>query len=152
GGYEVDLLEEAARRLGLQIRYRRSLWSVIVSELASGTLDAICSAATVTEDRKREVDFCQPHLKLQLAVVRRQGSPGGKAFHRNQVGVRRGTVAEAYVRERGTSPAYLTESNDDLYLALSSAKIDVVVDDSPIATYFSRLMPGLCVVGLLPKT
>jgi polar amino acid transport system substrate-binding protein len=46
----------------------------------------------------------------------------------------------------------LTESNDDLYLALSSAKIDVVVDDSPIATYFSRLMPGLCVVGLLPKT
>src|SRR5438105_4157127 len=89
-GYEVDLLEEAARRLGLQIRYRRSLWSVIVSELASGTLDAICSAATVTEDRKREVDFCQPHLKLQLAVVRRQGSPGGKAFHRNQVGVRRG--------------------------------------------------------------
>ena len=34
-GYEVDLLEALARRLDVQFRYRRALWSVIVEELAT---------------------------------------------------------------------------------------------------------------------
>jgi hypothetical protein len=38
-GYEVDLRADLARRIGLQLRYRSSLWSVIVGELASGALD-----------------------------------------------------------------------------------------------------------------
>jgi hypothetical protein len=62
-GYEVDLLCEMEKRLGTQLRYRRALWSVIVSELTSGGLDIVCSAATVTEERKHEVDFCRPHLE-----------------------------------------------------------------------------------------
>jgi ABC-type amino acid transport substrate-binding protein len=63
-GYEVDLLRNLARRLNVQLRYRRALWSTLIRELASGRLDIICSAATVTEDRRREVDFCRPHLAL----------------------------------------------------------------------------------------
>jgi len=34
-GYEVDLLEEVAHRLGVQLRYRKSYWSVIVDELVA---------------------------------------------------------------------------------------------------------------------
>jgi ABC-type amino acid transport substrate-binding protein len=63
-GYEVDLLRDVARRLNVQLRFRRALWSALIRELASGALDIICSAATVTEDRRREVDFCRPHLAL----------------------------------------------------------------------------------------
>jgi ABC-type amino acid transport substrate-binding protein len=70
-GYEVDLLQELARRLGFRLSFRRALWSVIVRELIAGDVDLICSAATVTKEREREVDFCIPHLKLALA--------GGKA-------------------------------------------------------------------------
>src|SRR4051812_16518275 len=68
-GYEVSLLEELARRLGVALRYRRSYWSAIVGDLIAGRIDAICSAATVTPERARDVDFCTPHLALTLAVV-----------------------------------------------------------------------------------
>ena len=60
-GYEAALLEEVAHRLGVQLRYRRAYWSVIVDELVAGDIDVICSAATVTEDRCRQADFCEPH-------------------------------------------------------------------------------------------
>jgi ABC-type amino acid transport substrate-binding protein len=150
-GYEVDLLEDLARRIGLQLRYRSSLWSVIVDELASGALDVVCSASTVTEERQLKVDFCRPHLSLTLAVVRRQEGMGGIDLRGCCVGVRRGTTAEAHVRRDGTAASMRTsESNDDLYGELRNGAIDAVVDDSPIAGYFSRIMPGLRVAGVVP--
>lgn len=46
----------------------------------------------------------------------------------------------------------MSESNDDLYTALKQGKVDSVIDDSPIARYFSESLPGLRVAGILPKT
>lgn len=153
-GYEVDLLEEVARRLDLQIRYRRALWSVIVDELATGDIDVICSAATITEERQRQVDFCDPHLGLTLAVVARQDTVSiGADFAGLRVGLRRGTTAEDFARAHGVStPAMLCESNEEIYAALAVGALDAVIDDSPIATHFARVIHGLRYVGALPDT
>jgi extracellular solute-binding protein (family 3) len=75
-GYEVDLLQEIGQRTGFELSFRRALWSVIVRELVAGDIDLVCSAATVTKEREREVDFCFPHLSLALAVVKRNGITG----------------------------------------------------------------------------
>jgi polar amino acid transport system substrate-binding protein len=151
-GYEVDLLRDVARRLGVQLRYRRALWSALIRELALGVLDIICSAATVTEDRRREVDFCRPHLALALAVVRRADDvSSGVSLRGARVGVRRGTTAEAHVNSDGTAASVrLSESNEELYAALRAGEIDAVVDDSPIAQYFSTVVPGLHACGVVP--
>jgi polar amino acid transport system substrate-binding protein len=152
-GYEVDLLREVARRLGVRVRYRRALWSVIVGELVSCKLDLICSAATVTEARQNEVDFCEPHLKLQLAATRARDGLRDIDLAGERVGVRRGTTAESYVRKEWRSISItLSESNDDLYKALAARELDVVVDDSPIASYYSHAIPGLQLAGLVPGT
>jgi ABC-type amino acid transport substrate-binding protein len=152
-GYEVDLLRNLGRRLGLQLRYCRALWSVIVDDLMCGKLDIVCSAATITEDRRRVVDFCHPHLDLSLAVVRRHEDRGGIRLRGARAGVRRGTTAEAHIRsEGGAASIRLSESNDDLYAALKAREIDAIVDDSPIAQHFSRCIPELRVCGLVPKS
>jgi ABC-type amino acid transport substrate-binding protein len=133
------------------IRRSRQL-RVIVGELTSGALDVVCSAATVTEERRQEVDFRRPHLSLALAVVRREDRIGGIDLGRWQVGVRRGTTAEARVRHDGTAASLrISESNDELYRELAAGAIAAVVDDSPIAGYFSRLVPGLRVAGALQE-
>lgn len=152
-GYEVDLLEALAGRLGAALRYRRAYWSAIVADLAAGRVDAVCSAASVTPERAREVDFCRPHLDLTLAVVTRAGDPAGTALSDRHVGVRAGTTAEAYARAHGAlEPAAVSESNDELYAALAAGALDAVVDDSPIAAHFARTVPGLAVAGALPGT
>ncbi|MBV9624949.1 MAG: transporter substrate-binding domain-containing protein, partial [Acidobacteria bacterium] len=61
-GYEVDLLNEISRRAGLILSFRRALWSVTIDELMAGELELVCSAAAITSERGREVDFCLPHL------------------------------------------------------------------------------------------
>ena len=153
-GYEVDLLEEVAHRLGVRLRYRRAYWSVIVDELVAGDIDVICSAATVSEARRRQADFCDPHLDLTLAVVTRNDTEDiGADFAGLRVGLRGGTIAEEFARNHGVSdPALLCESNEEMYHALAAGNIDVIIDDSPIAAHFAGNIPGLRYVGPLPNT
>jgi len=153
-GYEVDLLEGVAQRLGVQLHYRRAYWSVIVDELVAGDIDVICSAATVTEERCRQADFCEPHLNLTLAVVTRDDTADiGTNFTGLRVGLRGGTTAEEFARSHGVSdPALLCESNDEMYDALAAGSLDAIIDDSPIAAYFSRNIPGLRYAGALSDT
>jgi ABC-type amino acid transport substrate-binding protein len=67
-----------------------------------------------------------------------------------RVGVRRGTTAEALVNSDGTAASVrLSESNEELYAALRAGEIDAVVDDSPIAQYFSTVGRGLHACGVV---
>ena len=153
-GFEVDLLNEIAAQLQMELQYRRSFWSRIVEELIAGSIDVVCSAATISEERRRTADFTRPYLEISLATVSRGGEE-----HRDiedddgRIGVRRGTTAADYVEARHRDPALLSESNDELYDALSRREVDVIVDDSPIAAHFVRTTsaPALAMT-ILPET
>jgi polar amino acid transport system substrate-binding protein len=152
-GFEVDLLELIAERLNCGVEYRRAWWSVLMEELTSGNLDLVCSAATVTEERKKKVSFCGPHLQLQLALVVRQDASDLKNIQTPRFGVRRGTTAEEFLRARlGHQPAALSESNEELYQALSAGSLDAVIDDSPIARHFAACIEGLHYKGAFDGT
>ena len=56
-GFEVDILETVAERLGLTLRYRRAVWSQILDELDRGLIDVVCTAATYTPERARQFDY-----------------------------------------------------------------------------------------------
>jgi ABC-type amino acid transport substrate-binding protein len=145
-GYEVDLLETIASKLGWRIEYRRTIWSTIVAELMASKIDALCSAATVTPERAQQVDFCSSHLQLRLALV------GRETDHDNisprVFGVRRGTTAESYLSRMSPPPerVVISESNEQLYESLRTGGVDGVIDDSPIARYFSAYTGGLVYV------
>jgi polar amino acid transport system substrate-binding protein len=152
-GFEVDLLEALAEQLDLVMEYRRAWWSLITDELVARRLDLVCSAATVTEERKAEVDFCAPHLKLQLGLVVRRDSPYPLDAAASRFGVRRGTTAEEFLREGlGLQPVTVSESNEELYAALSHGQLDAIIDDSPIAIHFANAIPGLIYRGPYENT
>lgn len=152
-GYEVDLLKEIGQRVGFAMSFRRALWSVIVRELVAGDVDLVCSAATITSERECEVDFCLPHLNVALAVVKRKGTTANIAIGGLRLGVRRGTTAEAYAKRHGAvALEQVSESNEKLYASLAAGELDAVIDDSPIAKWFSHSVSGLQFAGVLPET
>ena len=151
-GYEVDLLEEIARRAGFELSFRRALWSEIVRELVAGDIDLVCSAATVTKEREREADFCSPHLNFALAVVKREGIIGDTSIKDLLIGVRYGTTAEHYAKHHeAPEPSQISESNEKLYASLAG-ELDAVIDDSRIASYFSQSVTGLQFADVLKGT
>lgn len=147
-GFEVDLLNEIARRLDAHLTWRRSPWSQIVRELENGSIDLICSAATISEERKQTADFTQPYLQISLAAVSRAGTGPAATRDEGRIGVRRATTAAEYLRRKRQEPALVSESNEELYDALVNRDVEVIVDDSPIAAHFVRTKPGLTMATL----
>jgi ABC-type amino acid transport substrate-binding protein len=105
------------------------------------------------EQRKAEVNFCTPHLRLQLALVVRKNAPDPLDAAKNRFGVRRGTTAEKFLREGlGLEPVRLSESNEELYNAVSNGQLDAITDDSPIAMHFASSIAGLSYRGAYDRT
>ncbi|PYF69520.1 substrate-binding periplasmic protein [Pedobacter nutrimenti] len=154
-GFEVDLMQEIASHLDLKIAYEISLWKNILEKLYKGQLDMICSAVTMTPSRQRILEFSAPYLQFRLCAVVNQGTSLNNlnSFEHKTIGVRIATEAEKYIM--GKFPGHQVihaEKNEALYTLLLEKKLDVVIDDSPIAGGFLQKYKSLQIGMFLPDT
>ncbi|MFP5079424.1 substrate-binding periplasmic protein [Pedobacter sp. JCM 36344] len=154
-GFEVDLLKAITDHLGLEIEYQVSLWSTILEQLFKGELDIICSAVTVTPSRRHILEFTNPYLHFRLcAVINQEDNLRGLNDLKNKtIGIREATEAERYVHANFPANNMVhAETNKDLYRKLQAGKIDLLIDDSPIAGGFLQKNKKLKIGLYLPGT
>ncbi len=154
-GFEVDLLRVIASKLGVTLRCNSALWSVAFGKLQSSRLDMICTAVTITPQRRQLVDFSEPYFETDLALIVRRDSPIQyvQDLSGRTVGVRIATVAEEFVRGHCQAGAVRTfDLNVDTYQALCNRQVDAVIDDRPIGKFFSHSVEGLSVAPPLAGT
>jgi ABC-type amino acid transport substrate-binding protein len=154
-GFEVDLLKAITDHLDLEIEYEVSLWQTILEKLFKGELDLICSAVTVTPSRRHILEFTNPYLHFRLcAVVNQEDNLRNISDLKNKtIGIREATEAEKYVHVNFPSNNMVhAETNKELYRKLQAGKIDLLIDDSPIAGGFLQKNKKLKVGMFLPET
>jgi ABC-type amino acid transport substrate-binding protein len=154
-GFEVDLIKIIAESLELDIHYEVSLWKDILPQLYKGELDMICSAVTITPSRKHILEFSDPYLQFHLcAVVKEQDPLDSLSDFKNKIiGVRSAAVAEKYIMEHFPENMLVhADANSELYEGLDRGRIDLLVDDSPIAGGFLKKYPGLRIGLFIPNT
>jgi ABC-type amino acid transport substrate-binding protein len=154
-GFEVDLMKAITAHLDIEVVYEVSLWQTILEKLFKGELDLICSAVTVTESRLHILEFTNPYLHFRLcAVINQDDNIRSINDLRNKtIGIREATEAEKYVHTNFPSNNMVhAETNKDLYRKLQSGKIDLLIDDSPIAGGFLQRNKRLKVGMYLPGT
>ncbi|RZK79922.1 MAG: amino acid ABC transporter substrate-binding protein, partial [Pedobacter sp.] len=135
--------------------YEVSLWSDILEKLFKGELDLICSAVTVTESRRHILEFTNPYLHFRLCAVINQEDNLNSVhdFKNKTIGIREATEAERYVHTNFPANNMVhAETNKDLYRKLQAGKIDLLIDDSPIAGGFLQKNKKLKVGMFLPNT
>ena len=109
-GFDVELSQEIASRLGLVCEYLppQDFDSIIPMIKQGGKADIGNSAFSITEERKAEIDFTDPYLdsNLGVAVKKGLGISGGEEAIVNalnapdmSVAVQAGTTGEAWARE-----------------------------------------------------
>ena len=154
-GFEVDLMKAITEQLNLEVIYEVSLWSNILEKLFKGELDLICSAVTVTASRRHILEFTNPYLHFRLcAVVNENDTLRNIGDLKNKtIGIREATEAEKYVHTNfpGNNMVH-AETNKELYRKLQTGKIDMLIDDSPIAGGFLQKNKKLKVGLYLPNT
>jgi polar amino acid transport system substrate-binding protein len=139
-GFDVELVEELARRLDLRVRWVDTAFDTIFTQLAAGRYDVVASATTITEERRQTVDFTDPYYAARQAiVVNPRQTPDLTTVDDlsagDTVAVQRGTTGETWARENlpeGVKVRSFPEA-PDTYTALEAGNVTAVLFDEPSA-------------------
>jgi ABC-type amino acid transport substrate-binding protein len=154
-GFEVDMISAVAELLDLELHYEVSLWATILEKLYKGELDMICSAVTMTGSRQMILEFSKPYLQFKLCAIVHKGATltDLSDFKNKRIGIRIATEAEKYVMSQFPSNVTVhAETNNELYKKLLAGRIDVLIDDSPIAGGFLHKHKTLEIGMFMPDT
>lgn len=132
-GIDVDILQEIARRKGVEFKLEDMAFDSIITAVQTGKVDLVVSGLTVTPDRKRMVDFTRPYSGARQVIIAPKGAPAYSKddLARLRVGVQHGTSGDVYVTENICEPERFT--NGALAVsAMNAGKLDaVVLDNAP---------------------
>ena len=152
-GIDVDIAQAIADKLGMELKVDNMNFDSIIPAITSGK-DAIGAAGmTVTDERKKNVDFTDSYATgVQVVIVREDSkitdvkdltTKGAD----NTIGVQLGTTGDIYctsdIQDKGFGKVQQFNKGADAVQALVSGKIDCVVIDNQPAKEFVKANKGL---------
>jgi len=158
-GFEVDLANDLCKRIGFECKIIPQDWDGMIPGLKAGKFDVIMDGMSITEERKKEIDFSKPYAAPPAAFMAAKDSAVAKALGPGKVvniskdkaagdaaikavqaalkgktiGVQSSTThanfANKYLKDVATVQEYKTTDERDL--DLKSGRIDIALDDYP---------------------
>jgi polar amino acid transport system substrate-binding protein len=138
-GYEVDLANALAARMGRTARFVQNQWDGLVPGLERGEYDVVINGLEITPERAEKIHFSTPYFYSTLTITTRADDT---RVHRAEdlrgltVGVLRVTFAERYVRALGNVMVRSYDGQVQQFIDLALGRLDAAVMDTPVATYY----------------
>ena len=154
-GFEVELADalaaSLARRLGRPLRaeFVQYEWVSLPLGLAKGDFDVILSGFEITPESRRSMRFSRPYyLYAEQLVVRRdeQSIAGLNDCRGRLVGTMSGSAAERLLQQAGIDTISF-DGQVEPYLDLDLGRLDAVLLDTPIVTFYGETNPRFKLVG-----
>lgn len=134
-GFDVDIGNAIAKRLKVQPEIVTTAWDGIIAGLATGRYDAIIGSMSITEERKKAVDFVGPYYRSGLAVFVKKGADvkNVDALKGKAIGVTLGEAAEKWAREQNMFEIRTYKGLPEMLLDLNAGRVNAIVaDDVPV--------------------
>lgn len=142
-GYSVEYMKAAAQEAGYEVEIKSTAWDGIFAGLAAKKYDAVCSSVEITDKRKKTMDFSEPYYTVTQALVVGAAAPYKTLddLKGKKIGAQIGTTGADLVKKTAgvTSKEY-----DEIGMAIEdlvNGRIDGVVTDDPVASYFAIKRP-----------
>lgn len=133
-GFEVEIMEAIARRLGVRARMVQYNWSNLVPSLERGDFDIAMNGLEVTAERRERILLSEPYYVYAETLAVRAGDPYRSVF--DLAGKRVGTLNQTYAHDilrMMPVEAVLYEGNSEPYDDLEHGRTDAVLLDNVIA-------------------
>lgn len=131
-GYDIALGDRIAKELGVKVKYIPVEAASRVEYLNANKIDLLLANFTVTDERKEQVDFALPYMKVSLGVVSPKGEITDVAQLKDKtLIISKGTTAETYFTEQ--QPEIKLQKYDqyaEAYSALLDGRGDAMSTDN----------------------
>ena len=142
-GFDVDLMNAAAKAGGFTVEFKNTAWDGIFAGLDNGKYDAVMSSVTITDERKKTMDFSIPYINAgQILTVRadENGVTTLDDMKGKTVGAQIGTTGAFEIDKVKDANKITEKTYDEIGLAfedLANGRIDGVVVDNPTAASYA---------------
>ena len=150
GGFDVDIANEIANELGVELVIQEMDFDALVAALPAGKVDLVISGMNPTEERAKVVDFSEVYYNSQHGIlVRAEDVDKYKTFadlEGAKVGAQLGSTQEQIAKnEIPNADLQLLANVNNLILELKSGKVDAIVMEKPVAEMAVKTNPELAV-------
>lgn len=138
-GFAPEFVKAVAQEAGFEVVLRNVAWDGIFAGLDAGQYDAVCSSVTITEERKKAMDFTLPYYKVRQALVvpKTADVKSLEEMKGKTLGAQIGTTGYFTIKKTsGLTP----KSYDEIGLAMEdlfNGRLDGVVCDDPVAAQYA---------------
>jgi polar amino acid transport system substrate-binding protein len=155
-GFEIDLVNEVAKRLGKDAKIENIPFNGLFSAVQSGQIDAAVSSITITQKRLQSVSFAQPYYDSDqsLTATAASGITSLDGLKGKVVGVDTGSTGDMWATENqakyGIAEIRKFEGLAPAMLDLEAGRIDGYISDIPALQYYVKDKPQFAVVQRIP--
>lgn len=158
-GLDHELLKMLQARAPFEVRQEILPWQPILPGVGEGKFDAAITAASITEDRAKYLDFTMPISETTLFYLKRPGDTrlnAVKDLSGRTLGVQRGGVSaeslpylEAALKPFGgeLGPVYEYSSFGQAYRDLNRGRLDAVIHNIVSLSILLQEKPGIFELG-----
>ena len=134
-GFDVALVDLVADDLGVKQAIVDQPFENFKTggSLNAGQCDLAAAGMTITEERKKNVDFSDPYFEATQAVLvdKKSGISSFADLKGKKVGAQAQTTGEDYAKSKGLDPVSF-ESSDAVINGLRTGQVEAVVIDYPV--------------------
>ena len=129
-GFDVDIAGALCEKMGADCTFVTQDWDGIIPGLLARKYDAIVASMSITDERKKAVDFTDRYYSNSLRFIAKKGSGiDPNKLKGKSIGAQRATIAANYAEGVKEANAKLYDTQENAYLDLSSGRIDLLVTD-----------------------
>ncbi|MDW9895144.1 transporter substrate-binding domain-containing protein [Sinorhizobium meliloti] len=152
-GFDIDVVNAICAKINCQAEFVTTGWDGIFAALDQGNFDLVASGVSITEERKKAMDFSDPYIVNSQAVLMRVEDQGvsledfkskGKKLSA-QANTTDAQVAEGVV---GKENVVAYDSFSAAIIALKNKDVDGVVINGANAAAYEREFVGELVVAI----
>jgi glutamine transport system substrate-binding protein len=153
-GIDIELINAIAKNQGFKIELSPMDFGGIIPAMQANQLDVAIAGMSITEERKKIVDFSAPYFDAGLTLIVKDDNSAIKSINDlkgKKVAVKKGTSGAKYATDNASKLGItVVQFNDSpaMFQEVSNGNADALIEDYPVISYaIAQKDLGLKIVG-----
>ncbi len=153
-GIDIDLINAIAKNQGFKIKLSPMDFGGIIPAMQANQLDVAIAGMSITDDRKKVVDFSTPYFEAGLTVVVKKDNTTIKSVNDlkgKTVAAKKGTSGAKYAQDHASElniKVVQFSDSPSMFQEVANGNADALIEDYPVISYaIAKKDIGLKIVG-----